>query len=186
MDTIFVASMNERLVEKLSALLVGAGNTMEGTSESGNDTIRRCRQTVPDIVILSQRLKDMSGLAAAEILQEFTQCVVLLDAQSLGCIQRTTGAVYLQLPLAPDILLNTISVLSQVKVRVNHLTTRISSLESNIREQKTINQAKAKLMSLYDLNEEEAHAFLRKVAMNKRVKLYEAAQLIHEEFKNQE
>ena len=176
--------MNERLTGKLESALVGAGLLIDGTSESGNETIRRCRQTVPDMVILSQHLKDMSGLAVAEILQEITQCVVLLDASSAGCGLRASGVVYLQLPLSFDILMNTISVLTQVQARVSHLTSRISSLESNLREQKTVAQAKLKLMSVYDMTEDEAHAFLRKVAMNKRVKLYEAAQLVQEEFEN--
>ena len=82
------------------------------------------------------------------------------------------------MPISPELLLHTITVLSQVQTKVHRLSNRILSLESMLKESKTILRAKEKLMAMYQTDENEAHAFLRKVAMNNHVKLAEAAQIV--------
>ncbi len=177
-NSIFISAVHPRLVEQLTTVLQQQGYEIIGESSGGNETIRRCRQSPPDILIITQRLQEMSGLAVAEILQEITQCVVLLDADCVGRSTRSDGLIYLSMPLAPGILINTVNVLSQTAYRFHSLTSRISSLESNIKQQRTITRAKDIIRQTYDMTEDEAHAFLRKVAMNRRTKLVEAAELI--------
>ena len=178
MSTIFIASQNVQLTDRLTALLLEAEHEVLGVSASGNETIRRCRQLVPDLIVLSQRLQDMSGLATAEILQDVSQCIVLLDRAGMESAPKSTGSVYLEMPISPELLLHTITVLSQVQTKVHRLSNRILSLESMLKESKTILRAKEKLMAMYQTDENEAHAFLRKVAMNNHVKLAEAAQIV--------
>ena len=178
MSTIFIASQNVQLTDRLTALLLEAGHEVLGVSASGNETIRRCRQLVPDLVVLSQRLQDMSGLATAEILQDVSQIIVLLDRAGMESAPKSTGSVYLEMPISPELLLHTITVLSQVQTKVHRLSNRILSLESMLKESKTILRAKEKLMAMYQTDENEAHAFLRKVAMNNHIKLAEAAQIV--------
>ncbi|MBR0238875.1 MAG: ANTAR domain-containing protein [Thermoguttaceae bacterium] len=178
MSTIFIASQNAQLTDRLTVLLLEAGHEVLGVSASGNETIRRCRQLVPDLIVLSQRLQDMSGLATAEILQDVSQIIVLLDRAGMESAPKSTGSVYLEMPISPELLLHTITVLSQVQTKVHRLSNRILSLESMLKESKTILRAKEKLMAMYQTDENEAHAFLRKVAMNNHVKLAEAAQIV--------
>ena len=178
MSTIFIASQNVQLTDRLTALLLEAGHEVLGVSASGNETIRRCRQLVPDLTVLSQRLQDMSGLATAEILQDVAQCIVLLDGSSVECAPKSSGIVYLQMPISAELFLHTILVLSQVQGKVKRLSSRISSLESNLKENQTILKAKERIMTMYQTNENDAHAFLRKVAMNNHVKLAQAAQIV--------
>ncbi|MDO4574661.1 MAG: ANTAR domain-containing protein [Planctomycetia bacterium] len=180
-STVFIAGANEAFVLKLTTLLEREGYEILGTADSGAETIRHCREAVPDVLILTQRLRGTNGLDTAEILREVTQCVVLLDHEMLG--GRADEVVYLQMPVLPQILLNTVEILSKVGTRFHTLQSRITTLEANLKDQRTISRAKGKIMQVFSVTEEDAHAFLQKIAMNRRIRLTEAAEAVLSDYK---
>ena len=182
-NRIFLAGVNEAFLAKLQNLLERASFQVLGTASSSTETIRRCRETPPEVLVLTQRLRGGNGMETAELLQDVTQSVVLLDQESLTS-QKSGDIVYLQMPVHPDIFINTVTVLSKVGSRFHTLCSRISTLEENMKEQKKINRAKGKIMQAFAITEDEAHAFLRKIAMNRRLRLAEAAESILQEIDN--
>ena len=181
-NRVFIAGQKASFTAQLAALLERSGFEVLGITNSAGEANRRCREMYPDIFLTTQRLRDGTGSEVAKLLQNITQCVVLMEPDGLQGMNENSGVVYLQMPVHPEILMNTMTVLSCVGGRMHTLTDRISSLEENIREQKQINKAKGLIMQIFAMSEEEAYAFMRKVAMNRRVRLGEAANLILQEY----
>ena len=183
-NRIFIASQNPAEAAQWSLLMERSGFCVLGTSEAANDANLRCRQLFPDIFLTSQRLRGGTGMEVAELLQDVTQCVVLMDGECLGLPAPESGVVYLQKPVSPEILVNTMNVLSRTSVAVHSLQDRITSLEEDLQELKDVHRAKTLVMRLFTMAEDEAYDFLRKVAMNRRVRLGQAAQWILQEYEN--
>ena len=181
-NRVYIAGQKASFVAQLAAILERNGFVVVGSTDSANEAKRRCTELYPDIFLTMQRLRDGTGSETAEILQDVAQGVVLLDPDSSGLVTESSSVVYLQMPVHQEILVNTMNVLSRVGGRMHSLTDRISELETSIRDQKQINRAKGLVMQLFAMTEEEAYAFLRKVAMNRRVKIAEAALIVLSEY----
>ncbi|MBQ9455765.1 MAG: ANTAR domain-containing protein [Thermoguttaceae bacterium] len=181
-NRVYIAGQKPSFVAKLAAILERNGFVVVGSTDSADEAKRRCRELYPDIFLTLQRLRDGTGSETAEILQDVAQGVVLLDADSAGLVDDSSSVIYLQMPVHEEILVNTMNVLSHVGGRMHSLTGRISELETTIRDQKQINRAKGLVMRIFAMSEEDAYAFLRKVAMNRRVKIAEAALIVLNEY----
>ncbi len=181
-NRVFIAGLKASFTSQLASLLERNGFEVLGCTDSANEANRRCRELYPDIFLATQRLRDGTGSEVAELMQEITQGVVLLEPDGIAGMSGASGVVYLQMPVHPEILVNTMTVLSCVGGRMHTLADRISSLEENIREQKQINKAKGRVMQIFAMSEDEAYAFMRKVAMNRRVRMGDAANLILQEY----
>jgi AmiR/NasT family two-component response regulator len=103
---------------------------------------------------------------------EATAALILILPRADGYDRRQVGHctpdAVIGRPLVAHVFRTTLQVAMQQFQYIRRLRTRISRLDDNLKSSREIERAKAILMNLRQLNEDQAYAFIRKQAMERR------------------
>lgn len=171
----------------LAALVDGLGHQVVGIAPDGEAGIAMAGEHKPDIVLLDIRMPGMLGTEVARKIYELHHCPAIIvsaysDEEHLAEI-RDGGASsgvfgYLLKPVAQDELRVTLSVAVQRASIDNHFSGRVSQLERNLANRRTVEQAKWMMVEVMKITEPQAHEKLQRLARDKRRQLVEIAQEI--------
>lgn len=152
---------------------------------SATDAKKMLRQRQYDFCIVQPPLKDEFGIRTArEIEVAFSIGVLLLvknDIYDQICFQvKEQGIFVLSVPTSKTMLLQTIvnGIAAQVKIKA--LTRQLQKEKRQAQDEKVIYRAKLILIENYHWNEEKAHHYIEKLAMDTSQKRIDIARSIIE------
>ena len=168
-----LCAANKPFLQKLSGILQQHAIPVLGVAFTDDMAIRICHSLYPDVLITHQFLSNGSGFVAAEALLGHTPSIVLCQRGEAD-YPAAEGIHTMFLPVSATELLKKIDEVGEYG-----RTLRLTTHQMKLTEQRdVISRAKEKLMQLQNLSEPQAHAYLQRISMDERIKLYEAAQRV--------
>lgn len=168
-----LCAANRPFLHKLTQLLQQHSIPVLGVAYTDDMAIRMCRSMYPDVLVTHQHLISGSGFVAAQSLIGQTPAIVLCPRGEADYpVSEDIQTLYL--PVNASKLLSAIQSLSGYGQALRMVSQHLMLSE----QRDLIAQAKHTLMQRRGMNEPQAHAYLQRISMDKRIKLYEAAQAV--------
>ncbi len=185
---VLAVSSSEKSCSTISSLLREVEEVDVSSCISGATARRMVLDENWDIVVINYPLSDESGLELGEmILSESEAFVVMLMREdllsSIGYEAEEAGIVIVSKPIIPPVFRQSIHLAQSTKKRLDALRREIRRLEMKVEEIKIVDKAKCMLISKNSMDEDSAHRFLLKSAMDKRISLRDAAASVLKSFK---
>lgn len=156
-----------------------------GEAKDGLEAVELALKHMPDILLLDLKMPFLLGTNVAKILKEkeYKKCIIMLTAYSVeNYIKEATEydvSGYLIKPLDEKILLSQMDLLYKNYSEKIKLKSALELSERKLKERKAIERAKGVLMHKYSLREDEAYSKIRKISMEKRITIYQLAEIIN-------
>ncbi len=156
-----------------------------GEAKDGLEAVELALKHTPDILLLDLKMPFLLGTNVAKILKEkeYKKCIIMLTAYSVeNYIKEATEydvSGYLIKPLDEKILLSQMDLLYKNYSEKIKLKSALELSERKLKERKAIERAKGVLMHKYSLREDEAYSKIRKISMEKRITIYQLAEIIN-------
>ena len=171
--SVLIASSNEKFDQVLLSLLPANEYEPVEVVTSAGAARRKLNNQSFDLLIVNAPLKDERGANLAVDIAGETGIGVLLflDAAVFDEISVKTeqyGVLTLSKPTNRAIVTQSLKLLCATRQRLKRMEIKAQSFEEKIEEIKLINRAKILLMDKADLDEEGAHKFIEKLAMDSR------------------
>lgn len=157
----------------LKKLLEQAGVEILGEGKDGFDAIGLCTQHQPDVAIMDINMPALDGLSAARIINRDKLCkaVVLLTAYSDQEYIKEAKEIgvqgYLVKPLNVRSLVSTLEVALASAVKTETIQGKLDEITRKMEDRKLIDKAKAHLMAVEKLTEDEAYHKIRTLSLQK-------------------
>ncbi len=172
----------------LKEILTSAGYDVVGESGRGDEAVEMVAEHEPDLVILDIKMPGLDGIQAArEITSRHQVAVMLLTAFSQRDLieeARDAGvSAYLVKPFqARELLPAVADVLARARqewaIAAEESKEAAVAAEDKIATRRVVDQAKATLMDVSDLSENDAFTFIQQTAMQNRARMRDVAQQI--------
>ena len=176
-----VVAEDEALIRlDLVEMLEAAGYCVVGQAGDGQQAVDLVGDLHPDLVFLDVAMPIRDGLSAAEeisarriapivMVTAFSQQDVVMRAARAGAMG------YLVKPFTPADIVPAIEVAMARWGELVDLTEQVADLKDRAMARQTVDAAKERLQRVLGMTEPEAFAHLRRLAMDGRVTLAEAA-----------
>jgi len=183
MNSVMIAVTNKEAAHKIKHVLSRAGYHVPEVCASGNEAIRRVRQTPPDILLINFEMHDVNGLEVAKIIGDGNLCSVILmiGNEQKGYALEAIGEhdiTLLEKPLNKLAMLNTIDIVLQTRERMVNLSKKLDKAKEDLENRKVIEKAKGIMMRKNYISEGEAYRRIQKMSMDNRVSMREVAERI--------
>ena len=184
MATRIVIAEDEAIIRlDLRETLEEEGYQVVGDCGRGDEAVELVKNQKPDVVILDIKMPVMTGLEAAKLIADTKICpIVMLTAFSQREIieqARDAGALaYLVKPFQKSDLVPAIELAIARFAEMRALTGEVAALGAQLEVRKLVDRAKGILIDKHSLSENDAFAFIQKLAMSERTKMGEIAERI--------
>lgn len=184
MATRIVIAEDEAIIRlDLRETLEEEGYQVVGDCGRGDEAVELVKNQKPDVVILDIKMPVMTGLEAAKLIADTKICpIVMLTAFSQREIieqARDAGALaYLVKPFQKSDLVPAIELAIARFAEMRALTGEVAALGAQLEVRKLVDRAKGILIDKHSMSENEAFAFIQKLAMSERTKMGEIAERI--------
>lgn len=182
MELVLLVSGSEKAGASLAKLLQSAhgGDMQTLTAGSGAEARRLLLEHDPALVVVNAPLPDEFGHELAlHAAQTTTAGVLLLVKEDLSeaaaAKVEPSGALVLPKPLNRELFLQSLRFLRAARVRLLALQNENRMLHRKIEEIRVVDRAKCILIECCGMTEPEAHSFIEKTAMNRRITRLQAA-----------
>jgi response regulator NasT len=182
---VLVADDEYTLATGIAANVTDLGHTVVGIARDGEEAVQMARDLKPDLALLDIRMPKMLGVDAAMVLFGELKVPSIIvsaysDAEYLAKIHAHGEAAgvygYLIKPVTTADLKVQIGVALQRAAIDGTHAARITQLETNLANRRTVEHAKWILVAKRKITEPDAHDLLQKVARDRRKPLLEIAQ----------
>ena len=184
MATRIVIAEDEAIIRlDLRETLEEEGYQVVGDCGRGDEAVELVKNQKPDVVILDIKMPVMTGLEAAKLIADTKICpIVMLTAFSQREIieqARDAGALaYLVKPFQKSDLVPAIELAIARFAEMLALTGEVAALGAQLEVRKLVDRAKGILIDKHSMSENDAFAFIQKLAMSERTKMGEIAERI--------
>jgi response regulator NasT len=184
---VLVADDEHLVATGLAAVVRDLGHTVVGVASDGVQAVELAAKHTPDVCLLDIRMPNLDGISAAlQIYEKLGIPSLIISAYSdedhLAQIQRNgidSGVFgYLLKPVAQEELRVQLGVLVHRAEVDRFRSARVSQLETNLQNRRTVEQAKWKMVETAHITEAEAHEKLQRMARNKRTALVDIAKAV--------
>lgn len=178
-----VVAEDEALIRMdLSEMLAEAGYEVVGQAATGEAAVELVRRLAPDVIVLDVRMPVMDGLTAAEVIAaEGVAAIVMLtafsDPELVGRASEAGVSGYVVKPASPSNVIPAVEVAWARFKESQELRGALDRATGELEGRKLIDRAKGRLMSK-GMDEEAAHHFLRREAMDRRASMVEVARML--------
>lgn len=191
MENILIVSGSERAQQLLCGLLKDQGAGKAACVGSGNQARRRIIERPYDLVLIAPPLLDEYGSELALVLSEATAAGIILlvkhdQADAIAEKVELSGVCVVALPTNRAALYQAVKLTLASRNRMLHLQRENQRLQSKIEEIRLVDRAKCMLIQYRGMTEPQAHRYIEKQAMDRRVTRGEVARnllRIHEQMK---
>ena len=184
---VLIVSSSKNMAQKLALLLEEEKRFVPETKSSAAAARRVLAERQYDLVIITDPLPDESaaGLATELCSDNHTVVALITDIQNYDDVSDHVcryGVCVMPKPAPKQLLLQALDWMQSTRERLRRFEKKQLSLEDKMKEIRTVNKAKWKLISSRGMSEVEAHRYIEKEAMDCGVsKLLIALQIISEE-----
>jgi len=159
------------------------GHEVVAACQDGDDLVRQCRATQPDLVITDLAMPGLDGLAAARQIGKDRPLPVIVvsayhDDEMIRRALQEQVLAYLVKPIKAADLPPAIALAMQRFREFEALHKQADGLRQAIEDRKLIERAKGTLMSRARLSEQDAFRRLQTLSNEKNVKMVEIARMI--------
>lgn len=177
---LLVDDSEDRLRALVQALRV-CGYENVSTIRTGDVMVDEIREANPDIILIDVESPTRDTLEQLTLIRrEQPRPVVLFtqdhNVQSIHAAIQSGVSAYVLDGIVPDRVRPAIEIAMATFKSFQELRTELDQVRTSLEDQKVINRAKGILMKHRKLSEDEAHHFIRKMAMDRKRKISEAAQ----------
>lgn len=189
MESVLIVSSNEKAADALVPMLREFGHMSVSMSKSGAEAKRALIVNEYDLVIINAPLSDEYGYELAEVIlkNSVSSCLVVVRAEhfeSVSARLEMVGALCIAKPVNRLMFSQTLRCISATRNRLLGLRQENIKLQKKIEEMRVINRAKFALMQYLNYDEAQAHRYIEKQAMDKRVTKYQIATRIIKTYEN--
>jgi len=179
--SVLLVSASEKFNTVTMSLLPGSEFWPVAVAKSASEAKRRLSETDFDIVIVNSPLPDDFGLQlAADACADSEAGVLLLVRNELHeeiyYKAVADGVVTLPKPTSAQAMTEALRVLCATRERLRRMREKQVSVQEKIEEMRLVNRAKWALIETLRMTEPEAHQYIHRLAMDKRVTKREAAE----------
>jgi len=172
---VIIVSSSIDFSTKVKSLLMKNDFEVMDCCKTGNEAIKKSFEYYPDVVIIHDKLSDMTAFSAADIISSQIPVVVLTHLSNISRIDDQDNIYAVTLPVKPLILINTISLAVKFGLQIASVKNKSSVVDKTAEERKIVNKAKEFLQDNYDFTEQKAYRTLQKLSMDKRTKISDVA-----------
>lgn len=189
MESALIVSSADKSAQSISALLGESGVRAQVTVTNGGDARRLIEDQRFDIVVISAPLRDEHGAELAAHVSESTTAgvILLVRAEHLDEISarvESSGVFVIGTPVSRTIFQHTVRMVSAMETRLVMLQKENTKLQKKIQDMRLVDRAKSVLMQCLKMDENSAHHYMEKQAMDLRCTKAEIAQNIIRTYKN--
>lgn len=178
-----VVAEDEALIRlDLAEMLEEAGYDVVGQAATGEAAVELVRRLAPDVIVLDVRMPVLDGLSAAEVIAaEGVAAIVMLtafsDPELVGRASEAGVSGYVVKPASPGNVIPAVEVAWARFKESQELRGALDRATGELAGRKLIDRAKGKLMAA-GMDEESAHQWLRREAMDRRASMVEVAKTL--------
>lgn len=160
------------------------GYQVIGEASDGFDTIEICKKEKPDLVLMDVKMPLLDGIKAAKLIinEDLALSVLLLSAYSgkefIEQAKESGVMGYLIKPIDERTLLSSIEIAISKAEEMRRIKQDYNKVKESLNNRKIIDIAKGIIMKKYNMNEDEAYKYLRKLSMDKRCAMKQIAEII--------
>ncbi|MBO7668630.1 MAG: ANTAR domain-containing protein [Firmicutes bacterium] len=181
--SVLIVSASEKFNNTARSLLKPTDYWPVSAASSVGEARRRLNDRPCDLLLINGPLPDDLGLQLAMDACANSDAGVLLLVRSeiydeIYAKALPYGVIVLPKPTSLPMVAQTLRVLCATRERLRRLEQRQASVEERIAEIRLVNRAKLLLIQRKDLSEEDAHRYIEKQAMDRRVSKREVAESI--------
>jgi response regulator NasT len=182
-----VIAEDEALIRlDIREMLTDAGYEVVGEAGDGARALELVETLDPDLVLLDVRMPVMDGITAAEsIASRRLAPVVMVTAYSQReQVERARDAGAMAYVVKPFSAADLVPAIEMARSRFSEITvleSEVADLQERLATRKLVEQAKARLQSVFALSEPDSFRWIQRTAMDKRTSMREVARLVLDE-----
>ena len=177
-----IVSASARTSERLSSWIMDARYAELSTALSGAEARRFAVQRDLDIAVIAPPIGGDLEMELAMDLSERGIGVMLLaepmQCDLLGSICEDAGVALLRVPVSKEGFSQALGLLIAMEKKLMETQAALRKLQRRLDDERFINRAKLLLITEKGLSEGEAHRCLEKMAMDRCIRLRQAAELV--------
>ncbi len=176
LDKVLIVSYSEKAKDTLSQLLKEYHNVQIITTSSASKARRYVTNNEVAVAIINTPLKEETGTQLSLDFARLNIGTILMVkseiVEQISADVEFAGVFVLQKPIIKPMFYQAFKMQMALKNRLLNLKKENEKLRNKIEEIKIVDRAKLILMENENLNEEQAHKYIEKQAMNERVSRY--------------
>ncbi|MCR2032580.1 ANTAR domain-containing response regulator [Anaerofustis stercorihominis] len=186
MEKVLIVSANEKSKDTLCELLKEYNNIQIVTTTSAAKARRYAANNELSIAIINTPLREEFGTELSIDLSRLNIGTLLLVksdiAEEIRADVESFGVLIISKPVIKSLFYQSLRLQMSVKNRLISLKKENEQLKNKIEEIKIVDRAKLILIENEHLNENEAHKYIEKEAMNRRLNRYDIAKEILDKY----
>ena len=181
--SVLIVTASDSFTEKIMPLLPVTDYWPVTTAHSNSEARRRIVETAFDIVLINAPLPDDFGMRLAIDICTGSGAGVLLMVRSDqfdDVYARVVGYGVLTLsrPTSVQMVAQNLRILCATRERMRRMEEKQTAVEEKIEEIRLVNRAKWLLIECLGMTEPEAHRYIEKQSMDRRISKREAAETV--------
>ncbi len=181
LKNVLVISENKTFFDSMKLILPPDEFAVEHTC-SGGEARRLIVNRQFDILVINAPLPDEHGLSFATDYVDSSMGILLVcppeTYDALSADGEENGIIVLSSSNPPAFVYVAIKMISSMVKRLERLEKKNRSLQEKMEDIRIVNKAKWALIDKNKMNEAEAHKYIEKMAMDKRISRREVAEMI--------
>lgn len=180
MKSVLIVSSDDKATALIADMLGGDFMLRITVAKTASDASEFISSTEFDMVVINSPLSDEYGHKLAKLCVEKTNasCLMIVKSENFESVSQTVtphGIMTIEKPINKALFMQAIRFINVSRNRFSVLSSENKKLHKRIEEMKLINRAKFVLMQYLGFDENRAHKYLEKQAMDKRISKHEVA-----------
>lgn len=180
MKSVLLVSSSDRGKDFLSELLRAHDFSEITTVKSGSEARRLLNQKDFELVVINAPLKDESGEDLSLMVTDTLMAGVILIVKSeiaddVSAKVENNGVFVLPKPLSRSIFSQALKLMAATRIRLLGLRNENAQLHQKVEDIRLVDRAKCALIQFLNFNEQQAHRYIEKQAMDRRISKREVA-----------
>lgn len=180
MDSVLIVSAGDKATALIAGMFKGNSTPRITIAKSSSEAKRLLSNAEFDLAVINAPLGDEYGHELAEICVESTNssCLMIVKSEHYESVSQSVepiGVMTIQKPINKALFIQAIRFINASRNRLSGLRLENQKLHNRIEEMKLVSRAKFVLMQYLGFDENRAHKYLEKQAMDKRITKREVA-----------
>lgn len=180
-SSILITAANERHIDFFNCTLCDEMTYAKTYAKTANETRNLLIERSFDAVIINTPLPDEFGTELAKHISQSSDSGVMLlvrneNYEEIAYSLEPYGILVVAKPVIKTVFMQSLRLAIATKERLLVLERKNQQLESKLEQMKTVNHAKWVLIQYLKMDEYQAHKYIERQAMDRRVTLREVAE----------